>query len=93
MIQYAKKVLPNFGAWEYLFRKELVKIYNWMPEDQMYEFCMWCYENFHHRYSDLLDEIFTNTKGKSNLTLQNIEYNTDRSKVDQYKNKNFLVAI
>lgn len=61
MIQYAKEVLPTVSAWGFLFRKELIKIYNWMPKDQRYEFYTWCYANFQHKYPDVLDEVFGKT--------------------------------
>jgi len=61
MIQYAKKILPKVSTWEFLFRKELAKMYNWMSEDEMMEFKTWCYENFKHNYSDILNEIFVGT--------------------------------
>jgi len=61
MIQYAKKILPKVSAWEFLFRKELLKIYNWIPENEMMEFKTWCFANFQHNYADILNEIFVGT--------------------------------
>ena len=67
MIQYARKILPKVSTWETLFRKELAKIYNWMPEEQMNEFRSWCYGNFQKNYSELLNEIFYQTSGENKL--------------------------
>ena len=67
MIQYAKKILPKVSTWEILFRKELAKMYNWMPEEEMNEFRSWCYVNFQHNYSEVLNEIFIQSTGENKL--------------------------
>lgn len=67
MLEYAKIILPKVCEWKSLFKKELKKSYNWMPENELPELYRWCYSNFQQLYPDVLAEIFKDSAWKQEI--------------------------
>lgn len=73
MIEYAKTILPKVCGWKTLFRKELIKCYKWMPENEIPILYSWCYVNYYQLYPDVLEDVFKNLPPKSEIK-QNLRF-------------------
>ncbi len=57
MLEYAKQILPKITLWKKLFRKELIKCFQWTEDGERGELYNWCCENFSDGHSDVLMEV------------------------------------
>lgn len=60
MLEYVKTILEKVSFDSHLFEKELRKSINELIKDDIEELKRWCYDNFGHRHSHILNQCFTN---------------------------------
>lgn len=58
MFEYAKVILPKVSFSKELFEKELNKCIKWVDKSERHDLYIWCYENFHEMYPEILLRAF-----------------------------------
>lgn len=63
MLKYVKEVLSKVSFDKALFEKELRKAFKLLMPIEIRELQNWCYQNFGHDYSSILDRCFKTAAG------------------------------
>jgi len=69
MFEYAKIILPKVSFSRELFEKELNKCIKWVDKSERHDFYIWCYENFHEMYPEILSRSFAGIAAYTNIVM------------------------
>jgi type IV secretory pathway TrbF-like protein len=58
MLEHQKFVLKSISDQEHLFRKELLKSFEWLSDEELYELFNWLKDNAYFSHKDCVKQAF-----------------------------------